>query len=100
MIERVDTALRRCGMSARGLPTRSRSVSAKRLSLAASPPTAKPVPGERFDARAFLARAGLGRRILNLKKGEVAFAQGDPADAIFYVQKDRLRITVTSANGK
>ena len=106
-------------MSARGLPTRSRSVSAKRLSLAASPRSAKPAPGERaalsglsppgpqpaqddavFDARAFLARAGFGRRILNLKKGDVAFAQGDPADAIFYVQKGRLRITVTSANGK
>jgi CRP-like cAMP-binding protein len=53
-----------------------------------------------FDAKAFLARAGLGKRILNLKKNETAFAQGDPADAIFYVQKGKLRVTVTSANGK
>ena len=48
----------------------------------------------------FLARAGLGRKILNVKKGEAAYAQGDPADAIFFVQKGRLQVTVTSANGK
>jgi CRP-like cAMP-binding protein len=30
----------------------------------------------------------------------VAYAQGDPADAIFYVQKGRLRVTVTSPTGK
>ena len=53
-----------------------------------------------FDAKAFLARAGLGRKILRLKKGEVAYVQGDPADAIFYVQQGKLRVTVTSANGK
>jgi CRP/FNR family transcriptional regulator, cyclic AMP receptor protein len=53
-----------------------------------------------FDTQAFLARAGLGRKILSLKKSETAFAQGDPADAIFFVQRGQLRITVTSANGK
>ncbi len=53
-----------------------------------------------FDAKAFLAKAGVGKKILHLKKNEAAFAQGDAADAIFYVQKGRLRVTVTSANGK
>jgi len=53
-----------------------------------------------FDAKTFLARAGLGRKIIHLKKDQVAYAQGDPADAIFYVQEGRLRVTVTSANGK
>ncbi len=53
-----------------------------------------------FDAKDFLARAGLGKKILNLKKTEAAYSQGDPADAVFYVQKGRLRVTVTSANGK
>ena len=64
---------------------------------------AKPQPknGETaFDAKAFLARAGLGRKIVHLKKGQVAYVQGDPADAIFYVQEGRLRVTVTSAEGK
>jgi CRP-like cAMP-binding protein len=64
-------------------------------------PKLRPTNGETvFDAKAFLAKAGVGRKILNLKKDEAAFAQGDPADAIFYVQKGRLRVTVTSANGK
>ena len=49
---------------------------------------------------AFLARAGLGRKILSVKQDEVAYAQGDPADTIFYVQRGRLKVTVTSPNGK
>jgi len=53
-----------------------------------------------FDPETFLARAGLGKKILRLKKGEVAYAQGDPADALFYVQRGHLRVTVTSARGK
>ena len=50
--------------------------------------------------KTFLARAGLGRKILHLNKDQVAYVQGDPADAIFYVQEGRLRVTVTSAEGK
>jgi CRP-like cAMP-binding protein len=53
-----------------------------------------------FDPAAFLARAGLGKKNLRLRKSEAAYAQGDNADAIFYVQKGQLRVTVTSANGK
>ena len=53
-----------------------------------------------FDAKVFLARAGFGKKILDLKQKETAFAQGDASDTIFYVQKGRLRVTVTSANGK
>jgi CRP/FNR family cyclic AMP-dependent transcriptional regulator len=66
-------------------------------------PTPKPQPVNGdvvFDAKAFLAKAGFGKRIVNLKKTEAAFAQGDPADAIFFVQTGRLRVTVTSADGK
>ena len=64
-------------------------------------PKLRPINGETvFDPETFLARAGLGRQILHLRKSEVAFAQGDPADSIFYVQKGQLRVTVTSANGK
>ena len=40
-----------------------------------------------FNAETFLATAGLGRKILTLKKDQVAYAQGDPADALFYVQR-------------
>ena len=66
-------------------------------------PLAKPQPthGEMvFDAKAFLAKAGVGKKILYLKKDETAFAQGDPADSVFFVQKGQIRITVASARGK
>ena len=53
-----------------------------------------------FDAAAFLANAGLGRRIVRLQRKETFFAQGDPADSIFYLREGRVKITVVSMNGK
>jgi CRP/FNR family cyclic AMP-dependent transcriptional regulator len=55
---------------------------------------------EAFDASAFLADAGLGRRIIQLKPKEAFFSQGDPADSIFYLQRGRAKLTVVSKNGK
>jgi CRP/FNR family transcriptional regulator, cyclic AMP receptor protein len=55
---------------------------------------------ESTDAAAFLARAGLGRRIVQLKRKETFFTQGDPADSVFYLQKGRARVTVVSTVGK
>ena len=53
-----------------------------------------------FDAAAFLANAGLGRRIVQLEPKETFFSQGDPADSVFYLQKGRAKVTVVSASGK
>ena len=53
-----------------------------------------------FDAAAFLASAGLGRRIVQLAPKQTFFTQGDPADAVFYLQKGRARVTVVSTVGK
>jgi CRP/FNR family transcriptional regulator, cyclic AMP receptor protein len=53
-----------------------------------------------FDAGAFLANAGLGRKIVQLKPEQVFFAQGNAADSIFYLQKGRAKLTVVSTNGK
>lgn len=54
----------------------------------------------RFDSAAFLASAGLGRTIVELKAKEKFFCQGDAADSVFYLQKGRARLTVVSQNGK
>jgi CRP/FNR family transcriptional regulator, cyclic AMP receptor protein len=54
----------------------------------------------KFDSAAFLANAGLGRRIIELKPKETFFCQGDPADSVFYLQKGRARLTVVSQSGK
>jgi CRP/FNR family cyclic AMP-dependent transcriptional regulator len=55
---------------------------------------------QNFDAAAFLASAGLGRRIVQLKAREAFFSQGSEADSIFYLQKGRAKLTVFSAAGK
>jgi CRP-like cAMP-binding protein len=53
-----------------------------------------------FDAAAFLANAGLGRRVIQFAAKEAFFSQGDPADAVFYLQQGRAKVTVVSASGK
>jgi CRP-like cAMP-binding protein len=53
-----------------------------------------------FDAAAFLASAGLGRKIIQLAPKKAFFSQGDPADSAFYLQKGRARLTVVSPAGK
>jgi len=56
--------------------------------------------GEPFDPRAFLAKVGAGRSISKYRKNQVVFSQGEPADAVFYVQKGKVKITVVSQQGK
>jgi len=53
-----------------------------------------------FDLATFLATAGVGRRIVQLKPKQVFFSQGSSADSIFYLQTGRAKLTVVSADGK
>jgi CRP-like cAMP-binding protein len=53
-----------------------------------------------FDPAAFLSKAGIGRRIIQLKTKEPFFSQGDRADCVFYLQKGRAKLTVISKVGK
>jgi CRP-like cAMP-binding protein len=53
-----------------------------------------------FDPAAFLANAGLGRKVIELKPNETFFCQGDKADAVFYLQRGRAKLTVVSQGGK
>jgi len=53
-----------------------------------------------FDAAAFLASAGLGRRIIQLAPKKAFFSQGDPAGSVFYLQNGRAKLTVVSPAGK
>jgi len=53
-----------------------------------------------FDAPVFLAEAGLGRRIVQLKPRQAFFSQGGSADSIFYLQSGRAKLTVVSKKGK
>jgi CRP-like cAMP-binding protein len=53
-----------------------------------------------FDLAAFLATAGVGRRIVQLKPKQAFFSQGSSADSIFYLQTGRAKLTVVSQDGK
>jgi CRP-like cAMP-binding protein len=53
-----------------------------------------------FDAKAFLALFGDGRATQSLRKGHVIFAQGDPADSVFYIQRGKIKLATVSPRGK
>lgn len=61
--------------------------------------SAKP-PAPKFDLETFLEDAGLGRTLVEVKKNQILFSQGDPADTVFYIKKGNVRITVVSQHGK
>jgi len=53
-----------------------------------------------FDAEAYLASTGPARKVVKYRRGDVGFAQGDPANDIRYVQKGAIKISVLSRIGK
>jgi len=53
-----------------------------------------------FDPKTFLSKVGDGRSIGKYRKDAVIFAQGDPADAVFYIQKGKVKLIVLSPQGK
>ena len=53
-----------------------------------------------FDLHAFLATIGEGRKFVLFPKKRTIFAQGDAADAVFYLQTGKVRLTVVSKSGK
>jgi CRP/FNR family cyclic AMP-dependent transcriptional regulator len=54
----------------------------------------------RFDPGTFLATIGQGRKSVAVSRKHAIFAQGDAADAVFYIQKGKVRLTVVSKTGK
>jgi len=53
-----------------------------------------------FDPSKFLATIGEGRKVVVLAKKQTIFMQGDAADAVFYIQKGKVQLTVVSKVGK
>src|SRR6266550_2776033 len=53
-----------------------------------------------FDAEAFLKSAGATRRVATYPKGRIVFSQGQPSDAVMYIQKGSIKISVLSRTGK
>jgi CRP/FNR family cyclic AMP-dependent transcriptional regulator len=53
-----------------------------------------------FDPKAFLAKVGEGKTISEFRMDQIVFSQGDAGDAVFYIQKGEIKLTVTSEQGK
>jgi CRP-like cAMP-binding protein len=53
-----------------------------------------------FDPKKFLSTVNGGRTIAHYQKNETIFTQGDTADAVFYIQKGKIKLSVVSENGK
>jgi len=56
--------------------------------------------GREFDPNTFLATIGEGRKNLAVPKKQVIYAQGDAADAVFFIQKGKVKLTVVSKIGR
>jgi CRP/FNR family transcriptional regulator, cyclic AMP receptor protein len=53
-----------------------------------------------FDAKVLLSKPGKGRTLTDYPKNRQVFLQGDPADAIFYIHKGKIKLMVVSSQGK
>ena len=60
----------------------------------------KPTDRALFDPKAFLAKAGTGRVIARYRRNRTVFLQGAAADSLFYILKGKVKLTVTSKQGK
>lgn len=59
-----------------------------------------PKPHHPFTPQSFLAKIGDGRTVLTSRKKQTIFSQGDAADAVFYIQTGKVKLTVVSKQGK
>lgn len=57
-------------------------------------------PTNLFDPKAFLAKAGMGKTVHHYSARQAIFSQGERADAVFYIQKGKARLSVVSKQGK
>ena len=63
-------------------------------------PPKKPIEIPPFDARAFLDSAGVARQVVKFHRDEVIYSQGDPANAVLYIQDGGVKLSVVSSVGK
>jgi CRP/FNR family cyclic AMP-dependent transcriptional regulator len=60
----------------------------------------KSVKLKKFRPEVFLSQTGVGRAIIEVSKKDRIFSQGDVGDAVFYIQKGRIKLSVVSGEGK
>jgi CRP/FNR family cyclic AMP-dependent transcriptional regulator len=56
--------------------------------------------GDTFNPQDFLDTAGVAKKIVDYRRGEAIFSQGDPAETVMYIQKGGVKLTVVNGSGK
>src|SRR5712671_4619376 len=64
------------------------------------PDTQRILQEDVFDPRAFLGRIGAGKTVERYRKNQKIYGQGDIADAVFFIQEGKVKMTVLSEHGK
>jgi CRP-like cAMP-binding protein len=54
----------------------------------------------KFDAKAFLSSVGTGKTVVKYARKKTVFRQGDPADAVYYIESGKVQLAVVSEHGK
>jgi CRP-like cAMP-binding protein len=57
-------------------------------------------PASPFNSETLLSKANGGRTITTYRRNQIVFSQGEPADAVFYIQQGQVKLTVLSERGK
>jgi CRP-like cAMP-binding protein len=57
-------------------------------------------PADHFDVNQFLSSGGIAKSVLVLKPKQTIYLQGSPANAIYYIQSGKVRMTVISEHGR
>jgi CRP/FNR family cyclic AMP-dependent transcriptional regulator len=53
-----------------------------------------------FDVEDYLSNAGIARRVVKFRKGQVLFSQDDPSDDVFFIQSGNAKLTIVNPQGK
>ena len=77
-----------------------RPASSRAVRLSSVKMSARPEPAASFDPRQLLTKLSVGKTSRDYLVNESVFSQGDPADAVFYVQSGKVKLTVVSKSGK
>jgi len=56
--------------------------------------------GNGFNAQAFLDTAGIARKLVEYRRGETIYSQGDTAETVMYIQKGGVKLSVVNGSGK
>lgn len=54
----------------------------------------------RFDLVKYLESSGARKKVVDYRKGQVIFSQGEPATSVLYLQRGTVKLSVTSSSGK